>query len=88
MPEHERVDSKSESELLLLVEGVNDCHAVFQLMWLIHGAAPVFGIHECGSDDKVLDSLSSRIVSTRQGQRILGLILDADIEGLSPDQVI
>ena len=57
-------------------------------MWLIYSADPVFGIHECGSDDKVLDSLASRIVSTRPGQRILGLILDADIEGLRPDQVI
>ena len=52
MPEHGKVDSKSESELLLLVEGVNDCHAVFQLMWLVYRADPVFGIHECGNDDK------------------------------------
>lgn len=88
MAEHRKVDSKSESELPLLVEGLNDCHAVFQLMWLIYRADPVFGIHECGSDDKVLDSLASRIVSTRPRQRVLGLILDADIEGLRPDQVI
>src|ERR1017187_6336901 len=88
MAEHVKVDSKSERELLLLVEGVNDCHAVFQLMWLVYRADPVFGIHECGNDDKVLDSLASRIVSTRPRQRVLGLILDADIEGLRPDQVI
>lgn len=88
MAEPGKVDSKSESELLLLVEGVNDCHAVFQLMWLIYRADPVFGIHECGNDDKVLDSLASRIVSTRPRQKVLGLILDADIEGLRPDQVI
>jgi hypothetical protein len=88
MAEHGKVDSKSESELLLLVEGLNDCHSVFQLMWLVYRADPVFGIHECGNDDKVLDSLASRIVSTRPRQRVLGLILDADIEGLRPDQVI
>lgn len=88
MAEHGKVDSKSESELLLLVEGVNDCHAVFQLMWLVYRAGPIFGIHECGGDDKVLDSLASRIVSTRPRQKVLGLILDADIEGLRPDQVI
>src|ERR1035437_5480289 len=88
MAEYGRVDSKSESELLLLVEGVNDCHAVSQLMWLVSSADPGFGIHECGNDDKVLDSLASRIVSTRPRQRVLGLILDADIEGLRPDQVI
>jgi hypothetical protein len=88
MAEHGKVDSKSESELLLLVEGVNDCHAVFQPMWLVYGADPVFGIHECGNDSKVLDSLASRIVSTRPRQKVLGLILDADIEGLREDQVI
>src|ERR1035438_4963422 len=82
------VDSKSENELLLLVEGVNDCHAVFQLMWLVYRSDPIFGIHECGSDDKVLDSLASRIVSTRPRQKILGLILDSDIEGVHPEQVI
>jgi hypothetical protein len=88
MAERPKIESKSESELLLLVEGINDCHAVFQLMSLIRGVAPVFGIHECGGDDKVLDNLASRIVSTRAKQRVLGLILDADIEGLPADQVI
>ena len=88
MAEPGKVDSKSESELLLLVEGVNDCHAVFQLMWLVHRADPVFGINECGSDDKVLDSLASRIVSPRPKQKVLGLVLDADMEGLLPGQVI
>ncbi len=88
MAEFAKVDSKSESDLLLLVEGLNDCHAVFQLMWLIYGADPVFGIHQCGSDDKVLDSLAARIVSARPRQRVLGLILDADIEDVSPEQVI
>jgi hypothetical protein len=88
MPEPGKVDSKSESERLLLVEGVNDCHAIFQLMWLVYHADPVFGIHECGNDNGVLDSLASRIVSPSRTQRVLGLILDADIEGLHPDQVI
>src|ERR1035438_4903614 len=82
------VDSKSESERLLLVEGVNDCHAVFQLMWLIYQCDPIFGIHECGNDDKVLDSLASRIVSTHPKQKVLGLILDSDIEGVHADHVI
>ena len=88
MPEYGKVNSRSESERLLLVEGVNDCHAIFQLIWLVYRAGPIFGIHECGSDDKALDSLASRIVSTRPRQKVLGLILDADIEGLGPDQVI
>lgn len=88
MPEHGKVNSRSESERLLLVEGINDCHAIFQLVWLVYRADPIFGIHECGSDDKALDSLASRIVSTRPRQKVLGLILDADIEGLRPDQVV
>jgi hypothetical protein len=88
MPGPAKVDSKSETDLLLLVEGVNDCHAVFQLIWLVYQSDPTFGIHECGSDDKVLDSLASRIVSTRPRQKTLGLILDSDIEGVRPEQVI
>src|ERR1035441_10175423 len=88
MAEHVKVDSKSERELLLLVEGVNDCHAVFQLMWLVYRADPVFGIHECGNDDKVLDSLAARLVSTNPRQKVLGLILDSDIEGVSPELVV
>lgn len=88
MPQQAKVDSKSEEERLLLVEGPNDCHAVFQLMWLVHKANPAFGIHECGGDDKVLDSLSSRLVSSQPKQKTLGLILDSDTEGLNADQVI
>jgi hypothetical protein len=88
MAGYAKVVTKSESALLLLVEGVNDCHAVFQLMWLVYRTDPIFGIHECGSDDKVLDSLASRVVSTRPRQRVLGVILDSDTEGVSPEQVI
>ncbi len=88
MSEQGKINSKSEHELLLLVEGVNDCHAVFQLMWLVYNADPVFGIHECGGDDRVLDNLSSRLVSSHPKQKTLGLILDSDTEGLSADRVI
>lgn len=83
-----RIDSKSEGERLLLVEGINDCHAVFHLFSLVHGIAPTFGLHECGGDDEVLDSLSARLVSSNPKQKALGLVLDSDIEGTSPAQVI
>lgn len=73
---------------MLLVEGPNDCHAVFQLMWLIHKTDPVFGIHECGNDERVLESLAARLVGSSPRQKILGLILDSDIQGVSPDQII
>jgi hypothetical protein len=79
---------ESNSELLLLVEGVNDCHAIRQLAWLIYRAEPVFGVCECGNDNKLLDRLAALPVLSGPGQRVLGLVLDADIEGLRPDQVI
>ena len=88
MPQQEKCNCKSEDERLLLVEGVNDCHAVFQLMWLVNKAAPVFGIHECGSDDKVLENMAARLVSSSPRQKALGLILDSDIEGVKAGQVI
>jgi hypothetical protein len=72
---------KSDAESLLLVEGVNDCHAVFQLVRLRFGADPAFGIHDCDNDDGVLNQLSARLVRPDPRQKILGLILDADIEG-------
>ena len=72
---------KSDDESLLLVEGRNDCNAVFQLVRLRHGADPAFGIFDCENDDGVLDQLSSRLAQPIPRQKILGLILDADIEG-------
>jgi hypothetical protein len=72
---------KSDAESLLLVEGRNDCNAIFQLVRLRHGADPAFGIFDCENDDGVLDQLSSRLAQPIPRQKILGLILDADIEG-------
>jgi hypothetical protein len=82
------VDSKAETESLLLVEGLNDCHAVFQLMWLLYQTDPVFGIHECGGDEKVLDSLSSRVIEPEPRQKILGVVLDSDIEDVAPAEMV
>ena len=82
------IDCKSEHERLLLVEGVNDCHSVFHLFWMFQRADPNFGFHECGNDNGVLDSLAARLVSSRHKQKILGLILDSDMEGPPPNEVI
>ena len=71
----------SDAESLLLVEGRNDCNAIFQLVRLRDGADPAFGIFDCGSDDGVLDELGSRLVRRNPRQKVLGLVLDADIEG-------
>jgi len=83
-----QIDSKSESERLLLVEGIDDCHAIFHLIRLVRQADPVFGIHECGGDQGVLDNLAARLVSSTPKQKVLGLVLDADIEGLNPSKVV
>jgi len=88
MPQQESCNCKSEDERLLLVEGVNDCHAIFQLMCLVHKTGPVFGIHECGNDENVLESLAARLVSSAPKQKTLGVVLDSDVEGVSAGQVI
>jgi len=88
MASHGKVNSKAETQLLLLVEGVNDCHAVFQIMWAIYKKDPPFGIHECGNDEGVLESLSARIVEPQPRQQVLGIVLDADIDGIERDAVI
>jgi hypothetical protein len=72
---------KSDSESLLLVEGRNDCNAIFQLVRLSYGADPAFGIFDSENDDGVLDQLSARLVQPIPHQKVLGIILDADIEG-------
>lgn len=79
---------KAESELLLLVEGVNDCHAISQIVWLARKAEPAFGIYECGSDNGVLDMVAATLVDTTRAKRVLGLVLDSDIEGVPPDKVV
>jgi hypothetical protein len=80
--------SSTDSGLLLLVEGVNDRHAISQLVWLVDGTDPAFVIHDCGNDDKVLESLAAGVVGSRQKQRVLGVVLDSDIDGVAANQVI
>jgi hypothetical protein len=72
---------KSDDESLLLVEGRNDCNAIYQLVRLVCEADPAFGIFDCGNDEGVLDKISAILVQTIPHQKVLGLILDTDIEG-------
>lgn len=88
MAEQGKVNCKSEAEMLLLVEGANDCHSIFQLMWLIYKTDPVFGINECGGAIGALDKLSSKLVSSHLRQKVIGLILDSDSDDVSPEQVV
>ena len=80
--------SMPERDLVLLVEGRNDGNAVFQLVRLMHGADPTFGISECGGADGVLKKLSSRLADGNSTQRVLGLILDTDIEGSTEEDAV
>jgi hypothetical protein len=73
---------------LLLVEGRNDKNAIYQLVRLRYGAEPVFEISECGSDDGVLKSLSGRLADPNPQQKVLGLILDTDIEGSTNEDAV
>jgi hypothetical protein len=66
---------------LLLVEGRNDCNAIFQLVRLRFGADPAFGIYDCESDEGALNQLGARLVVPIPTQSVLGLVLDTDIEG-------
>jgi hypothetical protein len=79
---------KSDSESLLLVEGRNDCNAVFQLIRLRYGADPAFGIFDCESDEGVVNQLGARLVQSVPRQKVLGVILDADIEGSTESDAV
>jgi hypothetical protein len=80
--------STQDGDFLLLVEGPNDRHAISQLVWLVYGAEPAFGILDCGSDDRVLKNLSLRLADANPHQRVLGLILDTDIEGPGEEDAV
>jgi hypothetical protein len=73
--------SAPDSDSLLLVEGRNDSNAVLQLVRLKFDADPAFGISECGGADGALKKFSGRLANPSPQPRILGLILDTDIEG-------
>lgn len=79
---------KLDGDSLLLVEGSNDRHAVSQLVRLLYGVEPAFEILDCRGDDGVLNQLSAKLVQPNLQQKILGLILDADIEGSTTREVI
>jgi hypothetical protein len=70
-----------EAKSLLLVEGRNDKNAIFQLIRLRYGVDPAFEISDCGGDEGVLKKMSGRLADGNSPQKVLGLILDTDIEG-------
>jgi hypothetical protein len=67
---------KQDTDKVLLVEGVNDCHVVMALC-KAHNVPETFGIYECGSDVGVLKRLNALIISPNPPQ-VIGVMLDAD----------
>jgi hypothetical protein len=73
---------KQDTDKVLLVEGVNDCHVVMALCQA-HTVPETFGIYQCGSDVGVLKRLNALIIRPNPPQ-VIGVMLDADkpsIEG-------
>jgi hypothetical protein len=82
------LDTKSEDQFLLLLEGTGDCHAIDQIVWYAKNRGPHFGFHQCENDDGILRSIAGRIVENEPRQKAIGLVLDADIDGHTDDTVI
>jgi hypothetical protein len=80
--------SARAAKFLLLVEGPSDRHAVLHLVKLVSGADPTFEILDCGGDDGVLRSISSRLADANPKHEILGLILDTDIEKSTEENAV
>ena len=80
--------SLPKCDFLLLVEGPSDRHAVSHLFKLVNRAEPPFEILDCGGDDGVLRNLSSRLADANLRQKIVGLILDTDIEKSTEENAI
>ena len=67
---------QQDTDKVLLVEGVNDCHVVMALC-KAHNVPESFGIYECGSDVGVLRRLNALIIRPNPPQ-VIGVMLDAD----------
>ncbi len=67
---------QQDTDKVLLVEGVNDCHVVMALCEA-HNVPETFGIFQCGSDIGVLKRLNALIVRPNPPQ-VIGVMLDAD----------
>jgi hypothetical protein len=72
---------KQDTDKILLVEGIDDCHVVMNLC-VAHQVPETFGIYECGGKDKVLKRLNALIVRPNAPQ-VIGVMLDADQSSLS-----
>ncbi len=67
---------KQDTDKVLLVEGINDCHVVMSLCQA-HQIPETFGIYQCGSDVGVLQRLNA-LISRPNPPQVIGVLLDAD----------
>ena len=76
---------KDEARKVLIVEGKNDCHGIYQIASQ-HGLQDLFGIWAGDSDDKALKRFSGLLVSTDAKPAVMGLVLDCDtrLSGAAP----
>jgi hypothetical protein len=73
---------QQDTNRVLLVEGINDCHVVMALCQA-HQVPETFGIYECGGKEKVLKRLNA-LISKPDPPQVIGSLLDVDppsIEG-------
>lgn len=71
---------KQDTNKVLLVEGVDDCHVVMALC-AAHRVPETFGLYECNGDTNVLKRLNALIVRPNHPQ-VIGVMLDADSPSL------
>jgi hypothetical protein len=71
---------KQDTDKILLVEGIDDCHVVMNLC-VAHQVPETFGIYQCGGKDQVLKRLNALIVRPNAPQ-VIGVMLDADQSSL------
>jgi hypothetical protein len=67
---------KSQGSTILLVEGVNDCHAIMALCEKFK-VPETFGIYECGGGTEVLKRLNALLLAPSK-PNIIGVVLDTD----------
>jgi hypothetical protein len=70
---------KDETANLLVVEGKDDCHGIYQIA-ARKGLDQSFGIWEGGNDTGALERFGGLLLSSRKRPEIMGIVLDCDAD--------
>ena len=73
-----KADLSRMGKKVLLVEGLDDWHAISHLIHLSTGAFPTYELGHRENDDGVLDVLSGMTEASAKTQVVLGAVFDAD----------